>query len=130
MKVDVPAPGTPVIPTRIEPPVCGIRRVSSCCKRRAWAAPASPRGRTDGPRDPTRRAGIEPRADTVWLFGLVLHAGLVIGAFYYVPLWPDLLAVPLAVANLYSLLVLAVHHNLWTAGVDISTTWNAAAAPD
>lgn len=51
-----------------------------------------------------------------WLFGLVLHAGLVIGAFYYVPLWPDLLAVPLAVANLYSLLVLAVHHNLWTAG--------------
>ncbi len=51
-----------------------------------------------------------------WLFGLLLHAGLLIGAFYYVPLWPDLLAVPLALANLYSLLVLVVYRNLWAAG--------------
>lgn len=50
-----------------------------------------------------------------WLFGLLLHAGLLIGAFFYVPLWPDLLAIPLALVNLYSLLVLAVHRNLWTA---------------
>ncbi len=52
-----------------------------------------------------------------WLFGLLLHSALLVGAFYYyVPLWPDLLAIPLALANLYSLLVLAVHRRLWSAG--------------
>ncbi len=51
-----------------------------------------------------------------WLFGLLLHSALLIGAFYYVPIWPDLLAVPLALANLYSLLVLAVHRRLWSGG--------------
>lgn len=50
-----------------------------------------------------------------WLFGLFLHSALLVGAFYYVPLWPDLLAIPLALANLYSLLVLAVHRRLWSA---------------
>lgn len=50
-----------------------------------------------------------------WLFGLLLHAGLLVGAFYYIPLWPDLLAIPLALANLYSLLVLAIYRRLWSA---------------
>ncbi len=50
-----------------------------------------------------------------WLFGLFLHSALLVGAFYYIPLWPDLLAIPLAIANLYSLLVLAVYRGLWSA---------------
>ncbi len=49
-----------------------------------------------------------------WLFGVALHAALVAGAFFYIPLWPDLLAVPLALANLYSLLVLVAYRSLWT----------------
>ncbi len=49
-----------------------------------------------------------------WFFGLLLHSALLIGAFYYVPIWPDLLAVPLALANLYSLLVLTLHRRLWS----------------
>lgn len=51
-----------------------------------------------------------------WLFGLLLHSALLVGAFYYVPLWPDLLAIPLALANLYSLAVLAIYRRLWSAG--------------
>jgi hypothetical protein len=49
-----------------------------------------------------------------WLFGLVLHAGVLAGALYYVPSWPTLLGVPLALANLYSLIVLVVYRRLWT----------------
>ena len=49
-----------------------------------------------------------------WMFGLVLHAGLLIAGVYYLPRWPLLLGVPLAVANLYSLVVLLLHRQLWT----------------
>ena len=51
---------------------------------------------------------------TAWLFGLLLHAGLLAGAIFYVPRWPLLLGVPLAVLNLYSLTVLLVHRRLWS----------------
>lgn len=48
-----------------------------------------------------------------WLIGLVVHAMLALAALYYVPRWPTLLAVPLLLVNLYSLLVLLVHRGLW-----------------
>lgn len=51
-----------------------------------------------------------------WLLGVVAHAVLLAAAVYYVPRWPALLAWPLALVNLYSLVVLLVHRRLWTAG--------------
>jgi hypothetical protein len=33
MKVDLPTPGTPLMPIRSAPPVCGISRSSSACAR-------------------------------------------------------------------------------------------------
>lgn len=48
-----------------------------------------------------------------WLGGLIVHAALTFGAFFYIPRWPDLLAVPLALANLYSLGVLLTYRRLW-----------------
>jgi hypothetical protein len=53
-----------------------------------------------------------------WLFGLVLHGGALAAAVYYVPRWPTLLGVPLALANLYSLVVLLAYHRLWTEPVE------------
>ena len=49
-----------------------------------------------------------------WLIGLLLHGALVLGAAYYVPRLPSLLGVPLAVLNLYSLIVLLVYRKLWS----------------
>ena len=49
-----------------------------------------------------------------WLFGVLLHAVLLLGAAYYVPRWPSLLGVPLAVLNLYSLIVLLLYRRLWS----------------
>ncbi len=49
-----------------------------------------------------------------WLLGLIAHALLLMAALYYVPRWPPLLAVPLALANLYSLIVLLAYRKLWT----------------
>lgn len=50
-----------------------------------------------------------------WLLGLALHAALLVAAIYYIPRWPPLLGVPLALANVYSLFVLSVYRGLWTA---------------
>ncbi len=49
-----------------------------------------------------------------WLFGLAVHALLVIGAVYYIPRLPTILGLPLVIANLYSLIVLLVYRKLWT----------------
>ncbi len=49
-----------------------------------------------------------------WLFGLLLHAGALAAAAYYVPRWATLIGVPLALANLYSLIVLLANRRLWT----------------
>lgn len=49
-----------------------------------------------------------------WLFGLLLHAVLMIGAVYYIPRLPALLGWPLLLANVYSLIVLLVYRRLWT----------------
>lgn len=51
-----------------------------------------------------------------WLGGVVGHALLLAAAVYYVPRWPILLGVPLALLNLYSLAVLLVRRELWTEG--------------
>ena len=51
---------------------------------------------------------------SAWLFGLLLHAALLVAAIYYVPRWPLLLGVPLAILNLYSLVVLLVYRALWS----------------
>ncbi len=48
-----------------------------------------------------------------WLLGVVFHAAVLIGAVYYIPRWPSLLAYPLALANLYSLAVLIANRGLW-----------------
>jgi hypothetical protein len=48
-----------------------------------------------------------------WLFGVLLHVVLLLGAAYYVPRWPLLLGVPLAALNLYSLIVLLLYRRLW-----------------
>ncbi len=53
-----------------------------------------------------------------WLFGIVAHALVLLAAAYYVPRWPALLGVPLAVANAYSLIVLVVFRKLWTEPAD------------
>lgn len=49
-----------------------------------------------------------------WLFGLALHGLLLVGALFYLPRIAPLLGVPLALANLYSLIVLLMYRNLWT----------------
>jgi hypothetical protein len=49
-----------------------------------------------------------------WMFGLLLHAGLLVAAIFYVPRWPLLLGIPLAVLNLYSLIVLLVYRRMWS----------------
>ncbi len=53
-----------------------------------------------------------------WLFGIVAHALVLLTAVYYVPRWPTLLGVPLAVANAYSLTILVVYRSLWTEPAD------------
>ncbi len=50
-----------------------------------------------------------------WLLGTILHAVMVAGAAYYLPRWPVLLAAPLALANLYSLIVLVMYREIWSA---------------
>ncbi|UCC72486.1 MAG: hypothetical protein JSV86_19325 [Gemmatimonadota bacterium] len=52
-------------------------------------------------------------ARRAWLFGLLLHALLVLGAVYYIPRLPALLGLPLMLVNLYSLIVLLVYRKLW-----------------
>jgi hypothetical protein len=49
-----------------------------------------------------------------WLFGLILHGALLVGAVYYIPRLPALLGFPLGFANLYSLGVLLVYRKIWT----------------
>jgi hypothetical protein len=63
-------------------------------------------------------AKLAQRARAAWLFGLILHTLLLVGALYYIPRWPTLLGFPLALANLYSLLVLLVYRRLWTEQID------------
>ncbi|MGD2154733.1 MAG: hypothetical protein PVG79_15800 [Gemmatimonadales bacterium] len=53
-------------------------------------------------------------ARAAWLFGLVLHAALALGAVYYLPRLHALLGWPLLLANLYSLAVLLAYRRLWT----------------
>ena len=53
-------------------------------------------------------------ARAAWTFGLVLHAAHILGAIYYIPRLPGLLAWPLLLANVYSLIVLLVYRQLWT----------------
>ena len=53
-------------------------------------------------------------ARAAWLFGLVLHAALILGAVFYIPRLPGLLGWPLLLANLYSLTVLLTYRQLWT----------------
>ena len=48
-----------------------------------------------------------------WLLGVVFHAAVLVGAVYYIPRWPSLLAYPLALANFYSLAVLIANRGLW-----------------
>jgi hypothetical protein len=49
-----------------------------------------------------------------WIVGLVAHAIVLLAASYYVPRWPTLLGMPLALANAYSLIVLLLYRSLWT----------------
>ena len=53
-----------------------------------------------------------------WLLGLIGHGLLLLAAVYYVPRWPTLLSVPLALANLYSLIVLVAYRRLWSETAD------------
>jgi len=48
-----------------------------------------------------------------WLLGLVGHGALLLGGVYYLPRWHILFGVPLALASLYSLIVLVVYRRLW-----------------
>ncbi len=48
-----------------------------------------------------------------WLLGVAAHAALIVGAVYYVPRWPDLLAWPTLGLNLYSLFVLLAARHRW-----------------
>ena len=43
---------------------------------------------------------------------------MLLAAAYYVPRWPTLLSVPLALANLYSLIVLVAYRRLWSETAD------------
>ena len=53
-----------------------------------------------------------------WLFGVVAHALVLLAAAYYVPRWPALLGLPLAMASAYSLIVLVLYRRLWTEPAD------------
>ncbi len=53
-------------------------------------------------------------ARAAWAFGLVLHGAHILGAVYYLPRLPGLLAWPLLLANVYSLGVLLAYRQLWT----------------
>lgn len=48
-----------------------------------------------------------------WRAGVAAHGMLVLAAPVYIPAWPDLLAVPLAAASLYSVVVLTVGRSRW-----------------
>lgn len=48
-----------------------------------------------------------------WMAGLAAHTVLVLAAPLYIPRWPDLLAIPLAAASLYSAIVLLLHREAW-----------------
>lgn len=50
-----------------------------------------------------------------WGLGLLAHAILVVAAPFYIGPWPNLLAIPLAIASLYSVLVLLRYRALWSA---------------
>ena len=63
-------------------------------------------------------AKLSQRARLAWLLGLVVHTALLAGAAYYVPRWPELIAVPLALLNLYSLVVLLVYRSAWTSAAE------------
>ena len=58
MKVDLPTPGTPVMPTRRALPACGSSSTSSCWASSRWSAPGRLDQR-DGPRD-VRAPGPRP----------------------------------------------------------------------
>ena len=55
------------------------------------------------------------RVRIAWLLGVIAHAALLVAALYYVPHWPQLLAIPLALLNLYSLGVLLFYRAFWNA---------------
>jgi hypothetical protein len=54
-----------------------------------------------------------------WFFGIALHALVLAGGAYYLPRWPLLLGVPLAAANLYSLIVLLAYRRLWSGSAQL-----------
>lgn len=58
-------------------------------------------------------SGLTRYRRSAWLMGLIVHAAFTFGAYLYIPRWPDLLAVPLALASLYSLIVLLLNRRLW-----------------
>lgn len=60
-------------------------------------------------------------ARAAWLLGVIGHAALALAAVYYVPRWPALLGVSLALANLYSLVVLVVYRGIWSRASRLET---------
>ena len=64
-----------------------------------------------------------------WLAGVAGHGALLLAAAYYVPRWPLLLGVPLAAANLYSVLVLLVRRRLWMSGGERRGVMGPVTAP-
>lgn len=62
-------------------------------------------------------------ARAAWLLGVVGHAAALVASAYYVPRWPTLLGVPLALANLYSLIVLIAYRRVWSGTSNLETTF-------
>lgn len=54
----------------------------------------------------------------MWLLGIATHLIVLLAAVYYVPRWPAWLAIPLALANLYSVGVLLVYRGLWSGSAE------------
>lgn len=68
-------------------------------------------------------AKLTQRARAAWLLGVIGHAALLVAAVYYVPRWPTLLGVPLALTNLYSLVVLLAYRRIWSGASRLETTF-------
>jgi hypothetical protein len=59
--------------------------------------------------------GLARRERRAWLVGLLFHAVLVLASPLYIDAWPTWLALPFALANVYSAVVLLAHRRFWTA---------------
>ena len=55
------------------------------------------------------------RRRRAWVAGLLVHAVLVLASPLYIDAWPTWLALPLALANVYSAVVLLAHRRFWAA---------------